>query len=197
PSRISSLKSDFDQTLISYNERISAKEAIIAAGEDEIEVLSDRITKLESQVQNTDVQMAGVIGEYDKLLRAQEALRTNEYLQSAQLYLTIDASMVADETFREIYTTLQTEFTENGYNLLFPAGMDLYNRRKYESATDYFKVCLELNRESSEPKYWLAVCYIRQDANDTARPLLEEIINTDPEGAFTQSARGLLADMPE
>jgi len=197
PSRISSLKSDFDKTLISYNERISAKEAVIAAGEDEIQVLSDRITKLESQVQNADSQMANVIGEYDKLLQAQEALRVNEYLQSAQIYLTIDVSVVTDEVFRQIYGQLQQEFDDNGYELLFPAGMDLYNRRKYESATDYFKVCTALEGESIEAKYWLAVCYIRQDADETARPLLEEIINTDPEGGFTASARELLADLAQ
>ena len=197
PSRINSLKSDFDQTLISYNERLSAKEAIIAAGEDEVEELSQRIAKLESQVQNADAQMASVVGEYDKLLRAQDALRINEYLQSAEVYLTIDASIVNDEVFRQVYGQLQEEFTDNGYELLFPAGMDLYNRRKYESATDYFKVCTALDAESIEAKYWLAVCYIRQDADETARPLLEEIISADPEGSFTESAQKLLADITE
>ena len=197
PSRISSLKSDFDKTLISYYERISAKEAVIAADEDEIQTLNDRITKLESQVQNADAQMASVTGEYDKLLQAQDALRINEYLHSAQIYLTIDASGVTDEVFRQIYGQLQEEFDENGYDVLFPAGMDLYNRRKWESATEYFKVCTALNGESIEAKYYLAVCYIRRDVNETARPLLEEIINTDPEGAFTESARKLLADITE
>lgn len=197
PSRISSLKSDFDQTLISYNERLSAKEAVIAAGEDEIQILSDRIAKLESQVQNADTQMASVIGEYDKLLQAQDALRVNEYLQSAQIYLTIDASVVTDEVFRQIYGQLQEEFDDNGYGLLFPAGLDLYNRRKYESATEYFKVCIGLNSESIEAKYYLAVCYVRRDANEAARPLLEEIINIDPDGAFTESARKFLADISE
>lgn len=197
PSRISSLKSDFDKTLISYNERLSAKEAVIAAGEDEIQILSDRITKLESQVQNADAQMAMVIGEYDKLLQAQDALRVNEYLQSARIYLTIDGDVVTDEVFRQIYGQLQQEFDDNGYELLFPAGMDLYNRRKWESATEYFKVCTTLDGESIEAKYYLAVCYIRRDVNETARPLLEEIINTDPDGAFTESARKLLADISE
>ena len=197
PSRISSLKSDFDQTLISYNERLSAKEAIIAAEEDQIEELSARISKLEAQVQNADAQMASVTGEYDKLLQAQEAYAQNEYLQAASLYLTIDSSLVTDETFREIYGTLQAEFEKNGYDVLFPAGMDLYNRRKYEQATEYMKVCLALKSDSSEPKYWLAVCYIRQDADEAARPYLEEIISMDPEGAFTESARDLLADITQ
>lgn len=197
PSRISSLKSDFDKTLISYNERISAKEAVIAAGEDEIQTLNDRISNLESQVQNADDQMGDVVAEYDKLLQALDALRVNEYLQSAQIYLTIDSSVVTDEIFRQIYGQLQEEFNDNGYQLLFPAGMDLYNRRKWESATEYFKVCTALNGESIEAKYYLAVCYIRRDVNETARPLLEEIINTDPDGAFTGSARELLADITE
>ncbi|MBR6527149.1 MAG: tetratricopeptide repeat protein [Lachnospiraceae bacterium] len=197
PSRISSLKSDFDQTLISYNERLSAKEAVIAAGEDEIQILSDRIAKLESQVQNADVQMASVIGEYDKLLQAQDALRVNEYLQSARIYLTVDASVVTDEVFRQIYGQLQEEFDDNGYKSLFPAGLDLYNRRKYESASEYFKVCTDLDPDSIEAKYYLAVCYVRRDANEAARPLLEEIINTDPDGAFTESARKFLSNITE
>ena len=197
PSRISSLKSDFDKTLISYNERISAKEAVIAADEDEIQTLNDRIAKLEAQVQSADAQMGSVVAEYDKLLQAQDALRINEYLQSAQIYLTVDASVVTDEVFRQIYGQLQEEFNDNGYDLLFPAGMDLYNRRKWESATEYFKVCTALDGESIEAKYYLAVCYIRRDVNETARPLLEEIINTDPDGAFTESARKLLADITE
>lgn len=197
PSRISSLKSDFDKTLISYNERISAKEAVIAADEDEIQTLNDRIVKLETQVQNADNQMGNVVAEYDKLLQAQDALRINEYMQSARIYLTIDASVVTDEVFRQVYGQLQEEFNDNGYELLFPVGMDLYNRRKWESATEYFKVCTALNGESIEAKYYLAVCYIRRDVNETARPLLEEIINTDPDGAFTESARKLLADITE
>ena len=197
PSRINSLKSDFDKTLISYNERISAKEAVIAAEEEEVRTLSDRITKLEHQVQNADALMASVTAEYDKLLQAQDALRVNEYLQSAKIYLTIDPSVVSDEVFGQLYGQLKEEFDDNGYELLFPSGMDLYNRRKYESATEYFKVCTGLDSESIEAKYWLAVCYTRRDLDELARPLLEEIINTDPEGAFTESARKLLADMAE
>ena len=195
PSRISSLKSDFDQTLISYNERLSAKEAVIAAEEDEIEALSQRIEKLESMVENSDSQMAAIVEEYNKLLQAQEALRNNEYLQSAQVYLTIDADVVVDDTFDQIYGELQDEFTKNGYNSLFPAGMDLYNRRKYESATPYFEVCAQLKEDNLEAKYWLGVCYYRRDMNEQARPLFEEIVAQDPEGPFTESAKDLLSKM--
>ena len=109
----------------------------------------------------------------------------------------MDASVVTDEIFRQIYGQLQEEFDDNGYKSLFPAGLDLYNRRKYESASEYFKVCTDLNPDSIEAKYYLAVCYVRRDANEAARPLLEEIINTDPDGAFIESARKFLSNITE
>lgn len=195
PSRISSLKSDFNQTLTSYNERISAKEAIIAAGEDEIEELNERISKLEENVQDASSDMADVVAEYGKLLQSREALTENEYLQAANLYLSIDPSVVPDETFREVYGRLQTEFTENGYTVLFQAGTDQYNRRRYEEATEYYKTCLALNSDSSEAKYWLAVCYIRQGAEEAAYSYLEDIINNDPDGAFAVPAQEQLASI--
>lgn len=197
PSRVSSLKSDFNQTISSYNERLSAKEAIIAAGEDKITELNERITKLESSVQNADANMSSVVTEYGKLLDSKAAMENNEYLQAASLYLSIDASLVPDATFRENYEELQSEFTENGYNVLFPAGTDLYNRRRYAEAAEYYKVCLALKPDSSEVKYWLAASYVHQDAGDAAYPYLEDIIKNDPEGGFTEAANELMASIPQ
>lgn len=194
PSRISSLKSDFNQTLASYNERLSAKEAVIAAGEDEIEELNERISKLENNVQTADSTMASVVTEYGKLLDANEALLQNEYLQAAALYLSIDPSVVTDENFRESYTALQTEFTENGYDVLYPAGTERYNRRKYAEATEYYKVCLALRPDSTETKYWLAASYVNQGVPETAVSYLEDIIqNHADEADWAAAASALLA----
>lgn len=184
PSRISSIRSDFNKTLSSYNERLSAKEAIIASGEDEIARLNERIAKLEENVQSADANTAGVVEEYGKLLKASQALSENEYLQAASLFLTIDPSLVPDTTFREVYDAMHTEFTENGYTVLRDDGIDLYNRRRYEAAEEYFKTCLGLSPESLEAKYWLGMAYLNQNEKDTAYSYFEDIIAADSSSPF-------------
>lgn len=189
PSRISSLQSDFNQTINSYSERLSAKEAVISANENEIEQLNTQIEELRKDVASADENTAGVADEYSKLLQASQAMQDNEYLQAAQLYLSIDPSLVSDETFSQIYNTLDEEFRSNGYTVLFNAGMNQYNAGQYEAAAPYFEVCASLDEESLEAKYWLGLSYLNAGEQEQAYAQFEAIIEADSESEFAGYAR--------
>ncbi len=189
PSRINSLQSDFNQTINSYSERLSAKEAVISANENEIEQLNGQIEALRGDVASADENTAGVAGEYSKLLQASQAMQDNEYLLAAQLYLTIDPTLVSDDTFSQIYASLNEEFTTNGYTVLFNAGMGQYNAGQYEAAAPYFEVCVSLDGESLEAKYWLGLSYLNAGEQELAYEQFNAIIAADPESDFAGYAR--------
>ena len=107
PSRINSLRADFNQTINSYNERLAAKEAIITANESEIEALNEQIAKLEENVQSADANTSNVVKEYGKLLEASQLLAEDEYLQGIRMFLTVDASQVPDRTFQGVYQSVR------------------------------------------------------------------------------------------
>jgi tetratricopeptide (TPR) repeat protein len=190
PSRISSLKSDFNQTISSYNERLSAREAIIASGEAEIEALNERIAKLEENVQSAHDGVTEVLQEYNKLLRTYRACYENEYLQGANLYLEVDASVVSDREFQEMYQVLKDEFTQNGYTVLVQAGRAQYDRRNYEGSVEYFQTCLKLapEEETLEARFWMGLAYINMGDRDTADSWFESIITIAPEDHYAELA---------
>lgn len=194
PSRISSLQSDFNGTIASYNERLSAKEAIVAAGESEIEKLKAQIAALQDSAEVVDDTYSMKQEQYAKLLQAMQERYDNEYLQSVTTYLTIDAGLVEEETFTECYEKLQQEYDANAYDILLGAGRDQYNRRRYEDALAYFQVCLALE-DTSEAKYWVSVSYINMGERETAADYLQRIVEEDPDGSYTGEARRLLDEM--
>ncbi len=186
PSRISSLKADFNATISSYNERLSAREAIIAAGEAEIEELKKRISGLEEDVDSAKDSSVAVREEYNKLLQAYRACYANEYLQGARIYLTIDGQAVADRVFRESYQVLADEFTQNGYTVLLQAGRNQYDQRHYQEATEYFATCLELASEedSVEARFWMGLAYVNLADRETAKTYFESVIEIAPESSY-------------
>lgn len=191
PSRIASLQSDFNNTIASYNERLSAKEAIVAAGESRIEELEAQITGLEDSAQVVGDTYALRQEQYARLLQAMQERYDNEYLQSVQTYLTIDAGLVDEEVFTACYTALQEEFEANAYDVLLEAGRNLYNRRNFSDALAYFTVCLTLE-ETSEARYWISVSYINLGEREEAAVYLQQIIDEDPDGSYTAEATRLL-----
>lgn len=194
PSRISSLRSDFNNTIASYNERLSAKEAIVAAGESEIEDLKARIASLQDSAEAVDDTYAMKQEQYARLLQAMQERYDNEYLQSVSTYLTIDAGLVDETTFSECYGRLQEEYEANAYDILLEAGRDQYNRRRFPEALTYFEVCIALD-DTPEAKYWAAVSCINAGEQETAAGYLQRIVEEDPDGPYTEEARNLLGGM--
>lgn len=188
PSRIKSLRADFSQTLNSYNERLAAKEAIIAAGESEIEELNERIAKLEGSVQTADANTSNVVKEYGKLLEASRLLGADEYLQGIRMFLTIDSSQVPDRTFQDVYRAMDEDFKENGYRVLVDAGRRQYDSRQYAAATEYFLTSMELapEEETLEAQFWMGLAYLNLGERETANSYFERIIELAPESDYAQ-----------
>jgi tetratricopeptide (TPR) repeat protein len=191
PSRIENLQVDFNQTIASYNERLSAKEAIVAAEESKIEDLEKQIASMQNQVDLAGDEYDAREEQYALLLTAMQERYDNEYLQSVLTYLSIDASLIDEETFLNCYTLLQEEFDNNAYDVLMETGKDLYNSRKYADALTYFDACMQL-QDTSEAKYWISVSYINLGDSETADTYLQRIVSEDPDGAYTEEARRLL-----
>lgn len=194
PSRINSLRADFNQTINSYNERLAAKEAIITANESEIEALNEQIAKMQENVQTADANTSNVVREYGKLLEASQLLAENEYLQGVKMFLTVDASQVPDRTFQDVYRSMDDEFKANGYTVLLDAGRRQYDSRQYEAATEYFLTCLELapEEETVEAQFWMGLAYFNLGENETANTYFERIIELDPESSYAQQAAGFI-----
>ena len=189
PSRINSLRADFNQTINSYNERLAAKEAIITANESEIEALNEQIAKLEENVQSADANTSNVVKEYGKLLEASQLLAEDEYLQGIRMFLTVDASQVPDRTLQGVY-----QFKANGYTVLLDAGRRQYDSRQYAAATEYFLTCLELvpEEETIEAQFWMGLAYVNLGEQETANTYFEKIIELAPESNFAQQAAGYI-----
>lgn len=194
PSRINSLRADFNQTINSYNERLAAKEAIITANESEIEALNEQIAKLEENVQSADANTSNVVKEYGKLLEASQLLAEDEYLQGIRMFLTVDASQVPDRTFQGVYQSMDEEFKANGYTVLLDAGRRQYDSRQYAAATEYFLTCLELvpEEETIEAQFWMGLAYVNLGEQETANTYFEKIIELAPESNFAQQAAGYI-----
>ncbi len=189
PSRISSLRSDYNQTLNSYSERLSAKEAIITSDEDEIDSLNEQIAELQSAQEAAAAENSVAAEQYSLLLQADAALEENDYRSAAELYLRIDSSLVSDEVFEEAFARLQAQFGDDGYSMLMDEGLADYNSGSYMDALDIFRSCLELDESSLEARYWLGMTYQCLGEDDSAYIYFSEIIEMDPDSDYAEQAQ--------
>lgn len=193
PQEIKRLNDGFNQSTISLNEQMNDKDGEIKNLNNRVTDLEGQITDLQGNLESTNTANENVIQTYGQLLLALRNFQKNDYLGGVNALAEVNGEGITNETFLTIYQELQSEVAQNGPTTLYTAGYDAYQARNYEQSKTLFAKCLELQPDSVDAMYWLALSYVNTGDPATATQYLNQIVENFPTHQLANQARTQLA----
>lgn len=179
PTVKTSMNNEFNDSIITYNESLAAKDG-------EINSLNNRILALQSDMDALNEELdtysadSGILASYNKLLDVMRAYYGGDYLGALNLFGEIDASIVTNEKFLEVYNIFNEEFTVNGMTRTFDMGCTFYDAGDYENARNYFEKCISLQPDYADALFRLGLTYINLGDRETANNYFTQVIDNNP-----------------
>lgn len=188
PAREREASNRWNQTAISYNEKIEQKDS-------EINTLNNSVTDLQDQVDTMKKQMEqytgenGTITNYDRLLTAANCYLNQDWGNLATAFTAIERDQVDSAAFRTVYDFLK-DFMDSGgvVQKIYDSGMELYNNYKYNDAMQIFETCLELDPQFDAAIFYIGMCYENTKRDTEAAPYFKRIVDEFPQSQFYQQA---------
>lgn len=193
PQEIRRLNDGFNQSTISLNEQMNDRDGEIKNLNNRVADLEGQITDLQGNLDNTNQTNESVIQTYSQLLLALRNFRNNDYLGGVDALAGVNSEGISNETFLTIYQELQAEVAQNGPTTLYTAGYNAYQAGNYEQSRALLAKCLELQPDSVDAMYWLALSCVNTGDPATGIQYLNQIIENFPNHQLANQARAQLA----
>lgn len=163
PVKERNISSEYNNTILSYNEKISERDTNIGSLQGTISGLEDEKAQLETAL-SAYTNEGGIITEYNKLLMVLKQRANGQFIEAMESILTVNPDVVADETFKNVYNELKNDFDVNAVANLYAMGKAQYDAHNWAQAEVYFRKALELQPDYPEVIFLVGHC--RQGQGD-------------------------------
>ncbi len=190
PVKERSLNAEFNSSILSYNEKIAERDTTITSLQGQIDSLNEEKAGLENELAAYTGE-GGIINEYNKLLNVLTLKANGDYIGAMDTISSINPSLVTNETFQNVYNSLNTEFTDSGVQNLYQRGKAAYDTRDWATAQMYFAKCLEKQPDYPEVIFYMGICYQNLGDWPTAVSYYNQLIDNEAYAgtAWGQEAR--------
>lgn len=174
----------WNQTAISYNEKLEAKDNTIRSLNEKVAALEKEVESLEKEAE-TYVGEDGSLTNYERMLTAMRQYADQDWANMAVTYASINPDAVDSSVFKECYDLLKNFVENDGMtDRLFESAKALIDQGKYNEAIPALESCLENNNNYEAAIYYMAFCYeaIGQDAE--AAPYFKRIVDEFPDSQW-------------
>ncbi len=187
PSVKTSMNNDFNDSIVGYHESIAAKDG-------EITGLNNKISTLQSDINTLNEELgayssdSGILASYNKLIDVLMALRGGDYLGAMNAMSEINATIVTNERFQQVYNALNEEFTINGVSTTLSMGIAFYDAGDFETARAYFEKCISLQPDHPEAILRLGFAYVNLGNTEQANIYFTQVIDNYPGTEYASQA---------
>lgn len=189
PAKTKALNTEHNQELISYSQNISDLNQQLAALTEEYESLQTRADEMESQLSTIEADQQAVLSQYETVIGILQAYRQEDLMTAAQLYASLDPSLITNESVLAIVNQITENMTTEGYQTLAELGTSAWNGGDLAAAIQYYEKSLQLVPGNTEVMYLLGRAYQQQGNTDMANQWFTAIIDQYPDSAEAKQAR--------
>ena len=190
PVKEKALNANFNQGILSYNEEIAERDTNITGLEGQIESLNQEKAELQNEL-SAYTGEGGIINEYNKLLDVLTLKANGDYIGAMDSISSVDPSLVTNEKFQSVYSSLNSEFNDSGVQNLFDRGKAAYDARDWETAMRYFTKCLEKQPDYPEVIFYMGICHQNLGDWPTAVSYYTQLIDNEAYKNTTWGAAAL------
>ena len=188
PAKTKALNTEHNQELISYSQSISDLNQQLAALTEEYESLQTRADEMESQLSTIEADQQAVLSQYETVIGILQAYRQEDLMTAAQLYASLDPSLITNESVLAIVNQITENMTTEGYQTLAELGTSAWNGGDLAAAIQYYEKSLQLVPGNTEVMYLLGRAYQQQGNTDMANQWFTAIIDQYPDSAEAEQA---------
>lgn len=187
PSVKTSMNNDFNDSIVGYHESIAAKDG-------EITGLNNKISTLQSDIDELNEELgafssdSGILSSYNRLLDVLMALRGGDYLGAMNAMEEVNADIVTNEKFQQVYNALGEEFAVNGVSTTLSMGVAFYDAGDFETARAYFEKCISLQPDHPEAILRLGFAHVNLGNTEQANVYFTQVIDNYPGTEFASQA---------
>lgn len=189
PIKMKDFTNSRNELVIGYNDKLMAKDNIIADMEKEIEKLNDSREQMEKNLSAYTDTSTGIISEYNALLLALNYVQAGKYAEAAVQFTGIEPDAVTDETFQSVYGSLRTTLEAEGWQPLYTEATKAFGEGRYEDAKEFYLKCLRLKPDYADALYWLGYSYENLGDKENADLYYTKTIETKPNSAAARDAK--------
>ena len=188
PTQQQKTNARWNQTAVSYNEKLGAKDETIST-------LNTRVSDLESEVETMKKDVETYTGEdgsltnYERLLTAMKQYAEEDWTNMAVTYATINPDVVDASAFRDCYALLKNFVENDGLaDRLFEAAKALVDQGKYNEAIPALEACLAEKNDYEDAIYYMAYCYEAIGIDAEAAVYFKRIVDEFPQSQWYAQA---------
>ena len=188
PTQQQKTNARWNQTAVSYNEKLGAKDETIST-------LNTRVSDLESEVETMKKDVETYTGEdgsltnYERLLTAMKQYAEEDWTNMAVTYATINPDVVDASAFRDCYALLKNFVENDGLaDRLFEAAKALVDQGKYNEAIPALEACLAEKNDYEDAIYYMAYCYEAIGNDAEAAVYFKRIVDEFPQSQWYAQA---------
>ncbi|MDO5350400.1 MAG: tetratricopeptide repeat protein [Lachnospiraceae bacterium] len=189
PANTKSLNTAHNQELISYSQKLSDLNQQLTVKTEEYDSLKVHADEMEAQLSSIESDNQAVIDQYQTIIHILQAYRSDDLMTIAQLYTTLDASLITDSSVLEIVNAITQDMTTNGYQTLEDLGTASWNGGNLEGAVPYYEKSLEVKPDNTAAMYLLGRVYQELGNTEQANQWFGTIIDQYPESSQAEQAR--------
>jgi tetratricopeptide (TPR) repeat protein len=189
PSVRNNVKQQTKEELMKANETISANAQLISDLENQITILSDKVSGYESIGQGLPAQTAS----YEALLSAYVAFIGNDHLAAGTNLEVVDTELLTDSA-KDVYNTIWEGVSVTYFAELYDNGYNSYAAGNYEEAIISLLSVVNRDKDYKDGNaiYYLAQAYNRSGDMESARPYYQYIIDNYPNTEKATTAKNYL-----
>ncbi len=189
PAKTKALNTEHNQELISYSQNISNLNQQLTAMTEEYEALQASADAMEARLSTIDADQQAVLSQYETVIGILQAYRQDDLTTAAQLYVSLDVSLITSESVLAIVGQITESMTAEGYQILEELGTSAWNGGDLEAAAQYYTASLQLVPDNTEVMYLLGRLYQQQGDTDTANAWFTMIIDQYPDSSEAEQAK--------
>lgn len=173
-----------------YEDKYVALNANITELENKIEKLQDEKDQDAESYKNSSNETEQLVNAYQALLAVAKPFVEEDYAQAVDLYASLDADAVDDDTYDELYQALKEQIENHLTDRIFETAIW---KREHEgdrqAAIELCQKIIELDPSYSEAYFYIALSAQEMNNNDLAIDMYTQYIQRFPVGSQIQDVR--------
>lgn len=189
PANTKALNTAHNQELIRYSQKISDLNQQLAAKTEEYDTLKISADTMEEELSVIDGERQAELLQYQTVIGILQAYRSEDLMTVAQLYTSLDPSLIQEPNVLAVVQAVGADMTTNGYQLLEELGTSSWNGGNIQQAIAYYQKSLEVNPDNPSAMYLLGRAYQQQQDTEQANQWFGKIIDEYPDSEQAEQAK--------
>lgn len=177
PANAKAINARNNNEILHYSESINKKNQEINSINAALDEMTARKNELEQSLSTIDSDTGNVLGQYQTLIGILQAYRKDDMQTAADLYSTLDVSLIADAGVSAIVDDIRPDMTAEGYLLLEQAGDSRQSAGDQDQALSYYEKSLLIRPDNPGIMLKQALIYKAKGDTDRSNAIFGEIIN--------------------